>query len=170
MTETTSEAVESAPAEPIGTTDQSSETDTPKPKPTETVEFWKAKARDQEKRAKANADAAQRYAELEEAKKSDEQKAAERVAAAEARALELEARANRGEVAGETGVPLDILSGPADSSVESLAEFAEKVIEYAGRSGAPRVPKVDPNQGRGNPVALNGDGLESAIRNKLGIG
>lgn len=168
MTEASSEAVESAPAEPVDT-DLASEPETPKPKPTETVEFWKAKARDQEKRAKANAEAAQRYAELEESKKSEEQKAADRIAAAEARALELETKANRGEVASDTGVPLEILAGPADFSVEALTQFAEKVIEYAGRSTAPRVPKVDPNQGRSNPTALNGDGLEKALRNKLGI-
>lgn len=119
--------------------------------------------------AKVNADAAKRLAEIEESKKSEEQKAAERIAAAEQRALELEAKANRADVSVETGIPADILAGPGDSSVEALTEFAEKVIEYAGRSNAPRVPKIDPNQGRNSSVALNGDGLEQALRNKLGI-
>ena len=119
--------------------------------------------------AKAGREAAQRLAEIEEAKKTDEEKVAERIQAAERRAAELEAKANRGEVAGTTGVPLEILAGPEDSSVEALQEFAEKVIEYAGRSNAPRVPKIDPNQGRNSSVALNGDGLEQALRNKLGI-
>lgn len=119
--------------------------------------------------AKAGREAAQRLAEIEETKKTDEEKIAERIQAAERRAAELEAKANRGEVAGTTGVPLEVLAGPEDSSVEALRDFAEKVIEYAGRSNAPRVPKIDPNQGRNSSVALNGDGLEQALRNKLGI-
>lgn len=119
--------------------------------------------------AKAGREAAQRLAEIEETKKTDEEKIAERIQAAERRAAELEAKANRGEVAGTTGVPLEVLAGPEDSSVEALRDFAEKVIEYAGRSNAPRVPKIDPNQGRNSSVALNGDDLEQALRNKLGI-
>ena len=109
-----------APTDPPADPPVDPPADPPKPKPTETVEHWKAMAREQEKRAKANAEAARKYAELEEQKKSDEQKAAERVAAAEKRAQELELKATRGEISGSTGVPVEILAGPEDATAEAI--------------------------------------------------
>lgn len=120
--------------------------------------------------AKANAEAAKKLADLEESQKSEQQKQAERLAEAEKRAVELERKARLAETAVQTGVPSDILAGPEDASEESLAEFVSKLEKWAETRNAPRAPKVDPNQGRANsPVALNGDGLEQALRSKLGI-
>ncbi|MFN2346752.1 MAG: hypothetical protein ABR616_13700, partial [Dermatophilaceae bacterium] len=103
-----------------------------------TVEFWKQKAREQEKRAKDNATAAKRLAEIEEQSKSAEEKAAERLAAAERRATEIEARANRAEIAATTGVPVEILAGPKDTSPEAVAEFAATVKAHFERTDTQR--------------------------------
>ena len=100
---------------------------------------WKAEARKHEARAKENAakakaneGAAQRLAEIEEANKTAEQKANERLAAAERRAADLEASANRATVANEHGIPVAILAGPASSSSEDLAAYAEALIAFRG--------------------------------------
>ena len=104
----------------------------------ETVEFWKAKAREQEKRAKENAQAARRLSEIEEASKTAEQKAADRVAELERQAAEIEARATRAEVAATTGLPVEILAGPKDSTPESVAEFAATVKAHFERTDTQR--------------------------------
>ena len=143
-----------APTDPPADPPVDPPADPPKPKPTETVEHWKAMAREQEKRAKANAEAARKYAELEEQKKSDEQKAAERVAAAEKRAQELELKATRGEISGSTGVPVEILAGPEDATAEAIQAYADKLVEWRGKTAAPERPPFGvhvPNEGKTPP-------------------
>ena len=130
---------------------------------------WKAKAREWEKRAKENKASADKLAELEEAQKSAEQRAAEREAAAERRAAEAEAKAARADVAATTGIPGDILAGPADSTAEAVQAYADKLIAFMESRAQPRKPRPDPVQGRGGDLALNGDGLEAALRAKLGV-
>lgn len=145
--------------------------DTPEPvrKPTETVDFWKEKAREQEKRAKENADAAKRLAEIEAASKTAEEKAAERLAEAERRAADLEAKATIAEIAASTSIPADILAGPRDRTPEAVQEFADRLSGFLDERGKPRTPRPDPVQGQ-KTLALNGDGIEAALRAKLGIG
>lgn len=111
------------------------ETEVTEPKPSETVDFWKQKAREQEKRAKDNAEAAKRLAEIEQAQRTAEERAAERVAAAEKRAAELEAKAIRGEVSGETGVPAALLAGPEDGTAESVKAYAAALQAWATDKG-----------------------------------
>lgn len=161
MSESTAEATtETAPAEA-----PAQETD------------WKAQARKWEERAKANsaeakanAAAASRLAELEEANKTAEQKANERLEAAERRAAELEAKATKAEVAGAAGVPADLLDGPASSSAEDLQVYAEKLIAFKGVPAEPETGPYVPAEGRRpQALALNGDGLEDALRNALKI-
>ena len=156
-TETESEATQQSDA----TADQ---------KPTETVEFWKDKAREQEKRAKENADAARRLAEIEAASKTAEEKAAERLAEAERRAAELEAKATIAEIAASTSIPADILAGPRDRTPEAVQEFADRLSGFLDERGKPRTPRPNPAQSDpAQPLALNGDGIENALRAKLGI-
>ena len=138
----------------------------------ETVEFWRTKAREQEKRAKENAQAARRLSEIEEASKTAEQKAAERLAEAEQRAAEIEARATRAEVAAATGLPVDILAGPKGSTAEAITEYAEMVKAHFERTDTQRKQhnNIVPREGAPTPpLALNGDGIEAALRAKLGI-
>jgi septal ring factor EnvC (AmiA/AmiB activator) len=131
---------------------------------------WKAKSREWESRAKANKSAADKLAELEQANKSAEEKAQERVAAAEARAAELESKATRAEVANESGVPLDLLTGPASGSAEDLKAYADKLIAFKGVAAEPQSGPYVPAEGRRpQALALNGDGLEDALRNALKI-
>ena len=56
-------------------------------------------------------------------------------------------------VAGESGVPADILNGPEDRTPEGLQAFADKITAYVGAATAPRTPKPDPNQGRQGDIA-----------------
>lgn len=122
---------------------------------------WKAEARKHEQRAKdnlakakANETAAQRLAEIEEATKTAEQKAAERLAQAEQRANELEARANRASAANVHGIPEAILGGPASSSPEDLAAFAESLTAWRGeQKQAPSSSAIS----RANTSAVEGD-------------
>jgi hypothetical protein len=131
---------------------------------------WKAEARKWEDRAKANKSAAEKLAELEEANKTAEQKAAERLEAAERRAAELEAKAAKAEVAAAAGVPADLLEGPASSSAEDLQAYAEKLIAFKGVPAEPGTGPYVPAEGRRpQALALNGDGLEDALRNALKI-
>lgn len=131
---------------------------------------WKAEARKWQDRAKENKTAADRLAELEEANKTAEQRANERLEAAERRAAELEAKAAVAEASAETGVPADLLTGPASNSKEDLAAYAVKLIEHF-KVPEPEKPVYGPYvpaEGR-RPEALNGDGIENALRFALGI-
>jgi len=131
---------------------------------------WKSEARKWEDRAKANKTAADRLAELEEANKTAEQKAQERLAAAEKRAADLEARATKSEVAGAAGIPADLLDGPASSSPDDLKAYADKLIAFKGVAAEPQPGPYVPAEGRRpQALALNGDGLEDALRNALKI-
>jgi septal ring factor EnvC (AmiA/AmiB activator) len=131
---------------------------------------WKAEARKWEDRAKQNKTAAEKLAELEEANKTAEQKANERLEAAERRAAELESKAAKAEVAGAAGVPADLLDGPASSSPDDLRAYAEKLIAFKGVPAEPVTGPYVPAEGRRpQALALNGDGLEDALRNALKI-
>lgn len=132
---------------------------------------WKAEARKWESRAKenlsaakANEGAAQRLAEIEEAQKTEAQKAQERLEAAEKRAAELELKATRAEVANVKGVPANLLSG---STQEELEASADALLAFRGEQA--KGPIV-PGQGAAPTLALNGDGLEGALKQALGIG
>lgn len=140
---------------------------------------WKAQARKWEERAKenkvkadANTAAAARLAELEEANKTAEQKAQERLEAAERRAAALEAKAVLADASAGTGVPKEILAGPASTSADDLAAFAELIIAFKGTTEATASTSgaYVPAEGRRpEALALNGDGIENALRNALGL-
>lgn len=140
---------------------------------------WKAKfeetqahSRKWEERAKSNAEAAKRLSEIEESSKSDAQRQAEAVEKANAELAEARAELERislekvrAEVANEKGVPAHLLVG---STQEEFAAFADSLIAFRGeQKAAPASPAV----GRVNPqsLALNGDGIENALRTALGI-
>ena len=169
MSETTTVPTPADVAPQPPAVDQDATTES-RPRPTETVDFWKEKAREQEKRAKENADAAKRLAEIEAASKTAEEKAAERLAEAERRAAELEAKAIVAEIAASTNIPADILAGPRDRTPEAVQEFADRLSAFLDERGKPRTPRPNPAQSDpAQPLALNGDGIENALRAKLGI-
>lgn len=104
--------------------------------------------------------------ELEEASKTELQRITERAETAEKALAQAQFDALRSEVAATKGVPAAHLVG---TTREELEAHADELIEWRDQNSGPRTPRVDPNQGRGNALPLNGDGLEMALRNKLGI-
>jgi hypothetical protein len=156
-------------------TETGEQQETPKPKPTETVEFWKQKAREQEQRAKANAEAAQKLQTFEDRDKTEAQKLTERAEAAEKRAAQIEGRAMRLEVAAEKGLTPAQAQRLVGETREQLEADAEALLEMfkpapVEDDSPALVPSLDLGTPRGGtPVPLNGDPLEKALRNSLGI-
>ncbi|RLP74358.1 hypothetical protein D9V32_13500 [Mycetocola tolaasinivorans] len=144
----------------------------------ETETDWKAEARKWEKfakenkaRAEANEDAAQRLGALEEAQKSAEQKQQEALAAAQARVLELESKDLRATVAAEKSDPSKGIHVPAallaGTTREELEASADALIAFRGEVPEPKMIVAD--EGKAPALALNGDGIEAAIKQALGI-
>lgn len=111
---------------------------------------------------KAKAD---KLSEFEESQKTEAQKAQERLEAAERRAAELELKADRAEVAAVKGVPAELLSG---STREELEASADALIAFRGEVKPAQLQPI-PGEGAVGPLPLNGDGIESALKNALGI-
>lgn len=166
-----SEATTAIPAAPLAP-EQPQEGTAPEPKTFDAdyVDRLRKESAKYRTEAKANAEAAKRLTELEEAQKTAEQKAAERLAEMEKRAAELEAKATVAEIAASSGIPTEILAGPRDRTPEGVQEFATRLTAFLEERGKPRTPQPDRTQGgSGASLALNGDGIESALRAKLGI-
>ena len=154
-------------------TEAGEQQETPKPKPTETVEFWKQKAREQEARAKANAEAATKLQQFEDRDKTEAQKLTERAEAAErsvpprsrARAIAARGRGREGSHpgAGETPGRRD----PRSSWRPTLTNCSQRSSRPP--TDEPVVPSLDLGTRGGAPMPLNGDPLERALRNSLGI-
>jgi len=162
-----------AAAETQAPATEAGEQETPKPKPTETVEFWKQKAREQESRAKANAEAAQKLQQFEDRDKTEAQRLTERAEAAERRAAEVEGRAVRLEVAAEKGLTpaqAQRLVGETREQLEADADALLEMFKPAPvEDSSELVPSLDLGTRGGTPMPLNGDPLEKALRNSLGI-
>ena len=108
---------------------------------------------------------AEKLREFEESQKTEAQKAQERLEAAEKRAAELELKATRAEVAAAKGVPAELLKG---STQEELEASADALIAFRGEVKQPALQPI-PGEGPSGPLPLNGDGIESALKNALGI-
>lgn len=97
-------------------------------------------SREWERRAKANESAAKELEKLKDANKSELERAQERAAAAEAKLKSLQAEKDiaewRQEVAKETGVPADILSG---STKEEIEDHAKLLAQYIKHDSAPYI-------------------------------
>ena len=129
---------------------------------------WKAEARKWEARAKENAEAAKRLAEIEEASKTEAERQAERTAALEAKVREYETReqiaAWKAEVAEASGVPAVALAGSTKEEIEAHAATLKPLIEQQPTGLQPIT-----GEGRAQPLPLNGDGIEAALKSALGI-
>lgn len=144
-------------------------TDEPKTFDAEYVSKLRAESAKYRTEAKANAEAAKRLVEIEEASKTAEQKAAERLAELEAKVNGYETRdqinAWKAEVAEATGVPAALLAGSTKEEIEAHAAIAKPLITPAAPAGHQPIPSA----GTGAALPLNGDGIESALKNALGI-
>ena len=128
---------------------------------------WENLAKKNLAEARTNADAAKKLADIEESSKSEAQKAQERLVQAEERATELESQVNRATVANEYKVPIDLLAGPKSSSPEDITSFAKILIDFKGER-EPN-PVVSAEGKTPPPQALNGSGIEDALRSALGF-
>lgn len=98
---------------------------------------------------------ADKYREMQEAKKSDEQKAAERIAELEKQNQELALSAAINEVAQESGIPASILRGSSKEDVQAHAEAIRSFIDSEltkNESTVPRAPQVPGENAGGTPI------------------
>lgn len=131
---------------------------------------WQAEARKWEGRAKANKSAAEKLAEIEESSKSEAQKLAERAEAAEKALAEAKSESLRLSVIAKHSIPEDyqeFVSGSTEEELVAKAEKVKKLIE--AQTATPTRHAVVPGEGSTPALALNGDGIESALKNALGI-
>lgn len=146
--------------------------------PAETVEApaqdgtdWKAEARKWEARAKENNSAAQKLAEIEESKKSETQKLQEQLAQFQERATAAERDRERLAVIAKHGIPEEYHDLVHGTDTDSLAASAAKVQALITANAQPQseASYVIPSEGNSPSLALNSDGIESALRKALGI-
>lgn len=112
-----------------------------------------------------------RLDEIEQANLSELEKA-QRAAADSAKLLDDFKKANlRQKVALEKGVPAKWVDRLRGETEEEIAADADEILaDLVKDDRTPNTPKPDRTQGgSGQPAALNGDGLEQALRTKLGI-
>lgn len=115
---------------------------------------------------------ASQFDQLTEAQKTETQKALERAEAAERALAESQSNALRLSVIARLGIPEDFHEFVVGATEEELVAKAEKV-----RSLIPAPTQQDAGirelfvagEGRAPVTALNGDGLETALKAKLGI-
>lgn len=139
--------------------------------PAQDVDFWKSKARDWEKRAKENKTAAEKLAEIEESKKSETQKLQEQLAELQSRAATAERDRERLAIIARHGIPEDYQDLVQGADADALEASAAKVKSLIQANAQPQQSAsfVIPDEGGSPNLALNGDGIESALRNALGI-
>lgn len=132
---------------------------------------WKSEARKWESRAKENSTAAQKLAEIEESKKSETQKLQEELAALRDRSAQAERDRERLSVIAKHGIPEEYHDLVHGADADSLEASAAKVKALIASNAAPaqEATFIIPSEGGSPNLALNGDGIESALKNALGI-
>lgn len=119
---------------------------------------------------KSTADLTKQLKAFEDRDKTEAQKQQEELEAARAELAALTTAKTRAEVAESKAVPSSLLSGPASSSEEDLAAFADALIAFRGEPApTDRSRMIIPAEGGSPALPLNGDGLESALKSALGI-
>jgi len=114
---------------------------------------------------------AAKYDQLEESKKSETQKLQEQLAQFQERAAAAERDRERLAVIAKHGIPEEYHDLVHGSDAESLAASAAKVQALITANAQPQSEAsfVIPSEGGSPSLALNGDGIESALRKALGI-
>lgn len=132
---------------------------------------WKAEARKWEARAKENSSAASKLAEIEEANKSEAQKLQEQLSQLQERAATAERDRERLAVIAKHGIPEEYQDLVHGSDAASLEASAAKIKTLIATSAQPpqSASFVIPDEGGSPNLALNGDGIEAALKNALGI-
>jgi hypothetical protein len=132
---------------------------------------WKAEARKWEARAKENSGAASKLAEIEEANKSEAQRLQEQLASLQERAAAAERDKARLSVIAKHGIPAEYQELVHGADDEALEASASKVKALITTTAQPQQSAsfVIPDEGGSPNLALNGDGIEAALKNALGI-
>lgn len=116
---------------------------------------------------KSATDALARLKQIETAQLSDLERAQREAAEARDALSALTRQALRDRVALTKGVPADLAEFLSGDTEDELAAKADVLL---ARLNAPTTPRPDLSQANGGtPLALNSDGLEQALRDKLGI-
>ena len=154
----------------IAAAESATATTEPAPAPAQETD-WKAEARKWEARAKENSGAANKLAEIEESKKSETQKLQEQLATLQERAATAERDRERLAVIAKHGIPEGFHDLVHGADAEALEASAAKVRSLITTSAQPESAAsfVIPDEGGSPSLALNGDGIESALRKALGI-
>lgn len=160
-TETAPAAQETAAAEP-GATPEEQPLGTPGLAALKSEREAKAAA---EKRA---AEAEARVKEFEDREKTEAQRQQEALDKAQKELAELTVAKTRAEIAATAGVPVDLLMG---STPEEIQASADRLKAWRGQQPADSEPQrfVIPGEGGQPSIPLNGDGLEAALKQALGI-
>lgn len=116
---------------------------------------------------KAANDLAAKLKQIEAAQLSDLERAQREAAEARDALAALTRQATRDRVALAKGVPADLAEFLTGDTEDEIAAKADVLL---ARMSAPTSPRPDLSQAQGTPLALNSDGLEQALRDKLGIG
>lgn len=132
---------------------------------------WKAEARKWEARAKENSGAASKLAEIEEAGKTEAQRLQEQLTTLQERAATAERDRERLAVIAKHGIPEDLHDLVHGATPEALEASAAKVKTLIAATAQPEQAAsfVIPGEGGSPNLALNGDGIEAALKNALGI-
>lgn len=168
MSETTPEApaTDQAPAAEAASQGKPGET------PEQTIEGLRAALAKANAEAKENRLAAKELGELKQAQMSELEKAQTVAKEFEAAAAKAQSEALRWRIAAKHGISdEDAETFLTGSDEETLVRQAERLASLAqAQASSPATPKPDRTQGgNGGVPALNSDGLEEALRAKLGI-
>lgn len=129
---------------------------------------WKAEARKWEARAKANSDAADKLKSIEDASKTEVQKMSDRLTEAQSKLKGYEDRDQihgwATEIVKDSHVPAEALRGTTREELEAHFQQLKSLIPEP--SNTDRTPV--PSEGQGEGLALNGSGIEDALRRALG--
>lgn len=142
------------------------------PAPTETVEHWKEMARLQEKRAKENAAAAKELETIKQSQMSEAEKTVARLKQADEEVASIPAKVTA--ALREHLVAIHKIEKEDAELFLTAADpelLLKQVARLVGQSDSKSNSNHVPSEGRNSraPLALNGDGLEQALRKKLGI-
>lgn len=128
---------------------------------------WESRAKENHARAEENSKAAARLAELEESQKTEQQKLQEQLDRLTAEKAAAERSAARMAVIAKYQIPEEFAELVHGDTEEALAASAEKVAALVSKQSDGRV--VITAEGEKPALALNGDGIERALKDALGI-
>ena len=156
------------------TTDASTDTATPEgATPEATAELGengvKALTAEREARKAAEKTASEltkRLKAIEDKDKTDTQRQQEELEAAKAELDALTTAKTRAEVAAEKAIPTALLAGPASSSQEDIAKFADALIAFRGEQGSKRL--TVPTEG--NSPSRQSSSESEFVKNLFGKG